>query len=73
MNKTIKVTLYFFTNNLPEKFKDKAVAWSNGNIQVRADKKRGLTKLDKSIMFNSLEEILPQVKKALSKAKVKLL
>ena len=70
-NKTIGVSLYFFTNDLPKDVGEPA-CWSKGNLQVRHNASKKIKNTSKSMMFNSVEEIPQVLKKALRKENITL-
>jgi hypothetical protein len=57
-NKTVSLTIYFFTNNLPHKEgkdMDKIPFWPNGSIHLKANRTKGLK--SQEAIFNSMEDI----------------
>jgi hypothetical protein len=66
----IKISVQFWTNNLPRNVDDKT-AWSSGAIHMVANKSRGLK--HNHIFFNNMEEFFPKLNELLKKNNVKLL
>jgi hypothetical protein len=66
----IKISVQFWTNNLPGGTDDKT-AWSSGAIHMIANKSRGLS--HNHVFFNSIEEFLPKLQDLLNKNDVKLI
>jgi hypothetical protein len=68
--KGIKVRVYFFTTNLGIKKQ----AWDAGTIIVMANKAHGLRceNIGKSLHFDGIENILPNIKEALKQADITL-
>lgn len=64
-NKTISLTVYFFTNDLPRRVGDKTPFWPNGSIHLKANKTKGLK--SQEAIFNSIENIPEVIKSVLSK------
>ena len=70
-NKTIGITIRFFTNNLPEKVggkMDQIPFWTCGNVHLHANKTKGIKPQDE--MFNYFEDIPRAIKTVLSKSKM---
>ena len=66
-NKTIGITLRFFTDNLPKKVGNKdcmTPCWSNGNAFLEANKEKGIK--SQRAMFHYLDDI-PRVIRQLMK------
>lgn len=72
--RTIKLTIHFFTNNLP-KGTDQKTAWASGVIQIKSNKSIGLPEpsAPKQMIFNSAEDLLPRMEELLDKNGVKLI
>ncbi len=68
--KMIKVSVHFWTNNLPREADDKT-AWAGGAIHMMANKQRGLR--HNHVFFNSMDEFLPKLQGLLNKNGVKLI
>ncbi len=68
--KMIKVSIHFWTNNLP-KGTDNKTAWASGAIHVVANKKRGLK--HNHIFFNNKEDLLPKLQKLLESNGIRLI
>ncbi|MCD4666816.1 hypothetical protein K8R47_03330 [archaeon] len=67
----IKISIKFWTNNLPkDKDVDDKTSWDSGVLTIPKNTHRKLD-LD-SIMFNSLEEIIPKLKVLLKRNGIKL-
>jgi hypothetical protein len=68
-NKTIKITLRFFTNDLPEKIQDKITpCWPGGFVYLEANERFGLKPVD--MKFNSVEELPKIIRAIMKKAKI---
>lgn len=70
-NKTIGVTIRFFTNDLPGcvgSKKDQTPFWTCGNVHLEANKTKGIKTQDE--MFNYFEDIPRAIKVVLSKSKL---
>ena len=70
-NKTIGITIRFFTNDLPERVgskKDQIPFWTCGNVHLEANQTKGVKPRDE--MFNYFGDILRAVKVVLSKSKL---
>lgn len=70
-NKTIGITIRFFTNDLPEKVgskKDQIPFWTCGNVHLEANQTKGIKTQDE--MFNYFEDIPRAVKVVLSRSKL---
>jgi len=67
-NKTIKVSLYFHTNDLKVERKGKPVVscWDNGKLTVVANASKGI-KNPETVPFNGLADIIPLIKEELKK------
>lgn len=68
--KMIKISVQFWTNNLPNGTDDKT-AWGSGAIHMIANKHRGLK--HNHIFFNNMEDFLPKLQELLNKNNVKLI
>lgn len=66
----IKISVQFWTNNLPRGTGDKT-AWSSGAIHMIANRSRGLS--HNHIFFNNIDEFFPKLQELLNKNGVKLL
>ncbi|MFH0949207.1 MAG: hypothetical protein V1802_01840 [Candidatus Aenigmatarchaeota archaeon] len=66
----IKLTVQFWTNNLPEGV-DNRTAWASGAIHIVAMKSRGI-KHD-HVFFNNLEEFFPKMQELIDRHNVKLI
>lgn len=53
-DKTIKLSIKFWTNNLPTN--NLKVAWNSGVVHVMANRSRGIRSMLNPIHFNSLDE-----------------
>lgn len=70
-NKTIGITIRFFTNNLPDHVgakNDSIPFWTCGNVHLEANKTKGIKTKDE--MFNYFEDIPRAIKVVLSKSKL---
>lgn len=70
-NKTIGVTIRFFTNDLPVHVgsqADKIPFWTCGNVHLEANKTKGIKPQDE--MFNYFEDIPRAIKAVLSSGKL---
>ncbi|MBU4369446.1 DUF4357 domain-containing protein [Patescibacteria group bacterium] len=70
-NKTIGITIRFFTNNLPNKVgknKDKTPFWTCGNAHLEANKTKGIKPQNE--IFNYFDDIPRAVNKVMRKAKL---
>ena len=70
-NKTIGITIRFFTNNLPGRVgvkMDSVPFWTCGNVHLEANKTKGIKPQDE--MFNYFEDIPRAIKVVLSKGKL---
>jgi len=70
-NKTIGITIRFFTNSLPSRVGNDAKLipfWTCGNVHLEANKSKGLRPQDE--MFNYFEDIPRAIKTVLSKGKL---
>lgn len=68
-NKTIGVTVRFFTNDLPDKVGNKSTPfWTCGNVYIEANKGKGISACQE--MFNYFEDIPRAIKTVLSKSKL---
>lgn len=68
-NKTIGITVRFFTNDLPDKVgKGSIPFWTCGNVHIEANKTKGISAYDE--MFNYFEDIPRAIKTVLSKSKL---
>lgn len=65
----IKVSIHFFTNNLPIE-SDLKTAWAKGAIHMMANKARGLE--HNHVFFYSAEEIPKKIQELLDRNKVTL-
>ena len=68
--KMIKVSIHFWTNNLPEGTDDKT-AWASGAIHMLANKQRGLK--HNHVFFNNKNELMPKLQELLKTNDVKLI
>lgn len=66
----IKLSIQFWTNNLP-KGVDKKTAWGSGAIHMIANKHKGLK--HNHVFFNNVEELLPKLQELLNRNEVKLI
>jgi hypothetical protein len=69
--RTIKMSIYFWTNNLP-KGADYKTAWNSGSIWIGGNKARGISS-DNGAIFNDFDELLPKMKQLLKDSGIKLL
>ena len=69
--KTIKVSMYFYTNNKKGINGMPNVAWEGGEVIMPTNRSRGIRN-QKSVRFRSLTEIEDAIKKALRTAGVSL-
>jgi len=70
-NKTIGITVRFFTNHLPGRVggkSDQIPFWTIGNVHLEANKTKGIKPQDE--MFNYFEDIPRAIKVVLSKSKL---
>lgn len=70
-DKTIGITIRFFTNDLPGKVGGGLSAtpfWTCGNVHLHANKTKGIKPQDE--MFNYFEDIQRAIKVVLSKSKL---
>ena len=70
-NKTIGVTIRFFTNDLPDYVgtkRDHIPFWTCGNVHLEANKTKGIKTRDE--MFNYFDDIPRAIKVVLSKSKL---
>lgn len=70
-NKTIGVTVRFFTNDLPDRVgtkEDKVPFWTCGNVHLEANKTKGIRPQDE--MFHYIEDIPRAIRTVLSKGKL---
>jgi hypothetical protein len=70
-NRTIGITIRFFTNNLPKKVgkkNDKVPFWTCGNVHIEANKTKGIKAQNE--MFNYFEDIPRAIKVVLSRSKL---
>lgn len=70
-NKTIGITIRFFTNDLPSRVgtkKDRVPFWTCGNVHLEANKTKGIKTQDE--MFNYFDDIPRAIKVVLSKSKL---
>jgi len=70
-NKTIGVTIRFFTNGLPSKVGSQVSQvpfWTCGNVHLEANKTKGIKPRDE--MFNYFEDISRAIKVVLSESKL---
>lgn len=65
-NKTVNLTVYFFTNKLPAKIDNQIPFWPNGSIHLKANKTKGIK--SQEAIINSIEEIPSVIRSLLSKA-----
>ena len=70
-NKTIGITIRFFTNNLPGKVggkMDQIPFWTCGNVHLEANKTKGISTQDER--FNYFEDMPRAIKVVLSRSKL---
>lgn len=70
-NKTIGVTIRFFTNDLPDKVGGKMEQipfWTCGNVHLEANKTKGIGTQDE--MFNYFDDIPRAIKEVFKRAKL---
>ncbi len=70
-NKTIGITVRFFTNDLPGRVgtkKDQIPFWTCGNVYLEANNTKGIRPQDE--VFNYFEDIPRAIKVVLSKSKL---
>ena len=70
-NKTVGITIRFFTNNLPGRVGgkgDQIPFWTCGNVHIEANKTKGIKPQDE--MFNYFDDIPRAIKVVLSKSKL---
>ena len=67
----VKISVQFWTNNLPKGADDGKTAWSSGAIHMIANKSRGLT--HNHIFFNNIDEFLPKMQELFRKNGIKLI
>ncbi len=70
-NKTIGVTIRFFTNDLPDKVggkQNQVPFWTCGNVHLEANPTKGIGTQDE--MFNYFDDIPRAIKIVLSRAKL---
>ena len=70
-NKTIGITIRFFTNDLPGRVgtkKDQIPFWTCGNVHLEANRTKGVKTQDE--MFNYFEDIPRAIKVVLSRSKL---
>jgi len=68
-NKTIGITIRFWTNALPEKVdvkNDKIPFWTSGNVYIEANKTKGI--VSQSELFHYLDDIPRAIKEVMKKA-----
>lgn len=68
--KTLKVSVYFWTNSIPEKENKQKTAWAKGFIVLAAKKSRGI--VGDKIAFNNPGELIKKMDELLSRNNVKL-
>lgn len=69
--KTIKVTIYFFTDDIaPEGEINPGHGWAQGTVHVRSNPAHGIK--DTSRNFNRMSEIQPLIEEALAESGVTL-
>ena len=71
-NKTIGVTVRFFTNDLPKKVghkQDLTPCWASGSVHVEANKGKGISSRG-SVTFNGIKEIPEAIRRAMSAARI---
>lgn len=68
--KMIKLSVHFWTNDLP-KNTDRKTAWGSGAIHVVANKGRNLE--HNHIFFNNFDEFLPKMAELLKRNNIKLI
>jgi len=66
----IKLSVHFWTNDLPKGADDKT-AWGSGAIHVVANKGRGLE--HNHVFFNNIDELLPKMGELLKRNNIKLI
>ena len=67
----VKISVQFWTNNLPKGVDNGKTAWSSGAIHMIANKSRGLS--HNHIFFNNMEEFFPKLQELLKRNGVKLI
>jgi len=70
-NKTIGITIRFFTNDLPGRVgpkKDQIPFWSCGNVHLEANKTKGIKPQNE--IFNYFDDIPRAIRSALAKSKL---
>lgn len=70
-DKTIGITIRFFTNDLPDKVgckRDQTPFWTCGNVHLHANKTRGIKTQDE--IFNYFDDVPRAIKVVLSKSKL---
>jgi len=71
-NKTIGLTVRFWTNDLPDKIGEKYTpVWNSGSIVVEANKNLGIKASSK--VFNNIAEIETVIKQLLTKNKIAII
>ena len=71
-NKTIGITIRFFTNDLPPRIGKglkQIPCWAMGMVYIEANKTKGL-EFRKGVIFHNLEEIPGAIKKVMKQAKI---
>ena len=71
-NKTIAVTIHFFTDNIAEEKGEVVpkVCWEKGTVSVRANKRHGIP-ATYAYNFNCKEDIPAAIEKAVREAQIK--
>ena len=70
-NKTIGITIRFFTNDLPDKVgggKKQTPFWTCGNVHLEANRTKGIKTQDE--LFHYIDDIPRAIKVVLSKSKL---
>lgn len=70
-DKTIKMTLYFWTDKIdggPDK-----VAWDYGTVNAKANKSRGIKPNKSGVQFTSLDDLPSAIRKCAALHDIKLL
>ena len=67
----VKISVQFWTNNLPKDADNGKTAWSSGAIHMIANKSRGLS--HNHVFFNNIDEFLPRLQELLNNNDVKLI
>jgi len=67
--KTIALTVYFFTDNMPTN--DLKTAWECGVVHINANKQKGIK--SKEYTFNDFKELPMTIKKVLDRSGINLI